>query len=121
MLIKMSFHFSRVVVVSGIALFAWASLTGKGYRSQSGERVFKEVVHQLQKYPEVNFFSFHDCLINGNISMLERFCELVIDHRKNGYMKPIQWWCQAVIRPEMTTVLLEKMKEGRLSKDKLWY
>ena len=92
--------------------FCVGKLNWQGYRSQSGERVFKEVVHQLQKYPEVNFFSFHDCLINGNISMLERFCELVIDHRKNGYMKPIQWWCQAVIRPEMTTVLLEKMKEA---------
>lgn len=90
--------------------FCTAKIPWQAYRSQSGERMFKEVSYQLAQYPWVNRFTFHDCLINGNIEALEKFCELTIEEKSKGKMRNFQWWCQGIIRPEMSKPLLQKMK-----------
>ncbi len=49
-------------------------------------------------------------MINGNIVALERFCELTIEGNRKGDMRDFQWWCQGIIRPQMSSGLLQKMK-----------
>ncbi len=91
-------------------LFCTARLPWQKYRSQSAERTFEEIKFQLEKYPQVKQITFHDCLVNGDISSLDKFCQLVIEEKKNGRMKDFIWWAQGIIRPEMSLELLQKMK-----------
>lgn len=75
------------------------------YRSKSGESIFGEVKSQLEKYPGVFFFDFHDSLVNGDISALEKFCDLVI----RGKVRII-WIGQAIVRKEMNYELYKKLR-----------
>ncbi|MFH1202398.1 MAG: radical SAM protein [Candidatus Omnitrophota bacterium] len=77
------------------------------YRSMSGERIFEEVAYQIRKFTRVNYFYFIGSLLNGDIEALSKFCDLVI---LNGLQ--IRWSGQAIIRPEMTRGLLEKMRKA---------
>lgn len=79
----------------------------KVYRSMSGERMFEEIAYQVKRFPGVNYFYFIGSLLNGNMKALSRFCGLIIQHGLK-----IRWSGQAVIRPEMTKELLEKMKKA---------
>ncbi len=79
----------------------------KRFRAKSGEAIFREVQIQLKRYPFVNFFDFQDSLVNGKISNLEKFADLVI---QSGIK--ISWSGQAVIRKEMTSELLHKLKQS---------
>lgn len=93
----------------------------KKYRYMNAERIYKEVITQAEKY-KVDYFAFHDSLINGNIKTLEEFCDLMIKNRLDFIIKrnkvkslksrftDISWIGQAVIRPEMTKEILKKMK-----------
>ncbi|MFA5389255.1 MAG: radical SAM protein [Candidatus Omnitrophota bacterium] len=93
-------------------LFCTAKLPWQRYRTQSGGRIFKEIQHQLALHPQVDYFSFHDCMINGNIAALRQFCQLVIEAKKREDMPDIKWWCQGIIRPEMNKDLLPRMREA---------
>jgi len=93
-------------------LFCVGRLPWQRYRYQSGDRMFAELKHQKEYYPQVRFFSFHDCLMNGNMEALQRFCQLIISEKEKDKLNDISWWCQAVIRPEMTFSLLEQMKQA---------
>ena len=77
------------------------------FRSKSGERIYEEVLRHMENFPQVNYFYFIGSLINGNIQVLEKFCDLIIDNNLK-----IQWAGQAVIRPEMNKELLKKMKRA---------
>lgn len=77
------------------------------YRFRSPESMFNEAKYQLEKYPNANFIDFQDSLINGKVSAIEGFAELLIDNRLK-----VQWGGQAVIRKEMTEKLLIKLKMG---------
>ena len=79
----------------------------KKFRSMSGERIFREVSCQMQKYPRVDYFYFIGSLLNGNIKALSDFCDLVI---KNGLK--LRWLGQPVIRKEMTGQFLRKMRKS---------
>lgn len=76
----------------------------KKFRSMSGERIFQEILYQVKNFPSVNYFYFIGSLLNGDISALSKFCDLVID----SGMK-IKWAGQAIIRVEMAFSLLKKM------------
>lgn len=69
----------------------------KKFRSRSGESLFLEIKHQLERHPHVFFFEFHDSLVNGDIKELEKLCDAIIDSDIK-----IKWSAQAVIRKEMT-------------------
>ncbi len=77
------------------------------FRSRSAESIFLEIHSQIQRYPFLNFVEFQDSLVNGKISVLEKFAELLLESRLK-----IQWTGQAVIRKEMTLDLLLKLKHS---------
>ncbi len=74
------------------------------FRSMSGERIFAEISHQMQLYPQVNHFYFIGSLLNGRLRELERFCDLVI-----AQGLPVTWEGQAIVVPGMDERLLAKM------------
>jgi len=80
------------------------------FRSKSGERIFEEVRTHMARFPQVNYFYFIGSLVNGDISALEEFCDLVTQSALK-----ITWAGQAVIRQEMTPALLGKMKDSGCS------
>ncbi len=77
------------------------------YRFRSSESMFNEAKIQMSKYPNITFVDFQDSLINGKVSAIEGFAELLMDNRLK-----VQWGGQAVIRKEMTEELLTKLKMG---------
>jgi wyosine [tRNA(Phe)-imidazoG37] synthetase (radical SAM superfamily) len=77
-----------------------------GYRSMSGKRIFDEIAFQNENNT-IGHIDFVDLMFNGNIKELISFCELMI---KADFKKNILWTANAIIRPEMTTELLKKMK-----------
>ncbi|MCX5713496.1 MAG: radical SAM protein [Candidatus Omnitrophica bacterium] len=93
-------------------LFCTGRLPWQRYRSQSGSRTFEEIRHQVERYPQIKFFSFHDCTVNGNLQELEHFFDLMIEEKRQGRMKDVRWWCQGVIRPAMNAAFLWKMREA---------
>jgi radical SAM protein with 4Fe4S-binding SPASM domain len=79
----------------------------KAYRTMSGNRIFEEIAYQMKRFPGVNYFYFIGSLLNGNVKELSQFCDLLI----SSGLK-IKWSGQAIIRPEMTRELLEKMAKA---------
>jgi len=77
------------------------------YRFRSAESMVNEAKVQLEKYPNANFIDFQDSLINGKVSAIEGFAELLMENKIK-----VQWGGQAVIRKEMTEKLLMKLKMG---------
>lgn len=83
------------------------------FRFRKAETVFAELKYQMSKIPNIIHIDFHDSLINGKISELERLCDLIID---SGLQ--LRWSGQVVIRKEMTKDLLDKMaRAGCVSLD----
>ena len=85
------------------------------YRSMSGDRIFQEVLYQLNKYKGVHFFTFNDHSINANMKALSRFVELVIEFKAKNAEKKINcsqlsWRGAAVIREEMVKEFIQKLK-----------
>lgn len=77
------------------------------YRSFSAERVFKEIQHQFELYPQLRFVDFQDSLVNGHIGHLRELAELIIDSDLE-----FEWAGQAVIRKEMDFELFKVLKES---------
>lgn len=85
--------------------------TQNKYRSMSGDRIFQEVLHQLELHKTIRYFRFCDKTINGDIKALDRFCNLMIEGYRSSLPK-ITWSGDAVIRPEMKGEFLMKMKKA---------
>ena len=79
----------------------------KLFRSMSGKRIFEEVAFQIKQFPHVDYFYFIGSLLNGNIQALSDFCDEVI---RSGIK--IYWSGQAIVRPQMSKGLLEKMRRA---------
>lgn len=77
----------------------------KKFRFRSADGVYREIVSQRKRYPFVNFIDFQDSLVNGVIRELKKLADLLIE----GNLK-MEWAGQAVIRKEMTTSLLKKLR-----------
>ena len=75
------------------------------YRRRSAENIAEEMALQLARYPNVSDFWFNDSLINGDMVMLDRLCDLIISRG----MK-IRWGGQGLICEEMDVSFLRKMK-----------
>jgi len=80
------------------------------FRSKSGKKIYNEITQLIKTFPNVNYFYFSGSLINGDMRALESFCGLVIANKLK-----IRWAGQAIIRPEMTEVMLDKMKRSGCS------
>lgn len=79
----------------------------KIYRTMSGDRIFEEIRHQIDIFRNVDYFYFIGSLLNGNIKELSRFCDLVIQNNLR-----IRWAGQAIVRPDMTEELFNKMRRA---------
>ena len=80
-----------------------------GFRCRSGERVFEEILHQRALHSSnISKFRFHDSVSNGNIKELERLCDLLIENDTRILFN----MDGAVIRKEMTTPLLKKLRKA---------
>ncbi len=87
------------------------------YRFRSAENIFKEITKCLSTLQNnlcipsqknvVPYISFNDSLINGVPKELEKFCDLAID---GGHK--FLWGGMALIRKEMNSTLLLKMKKA---------
>ena len=79
----------------------------KSFRFRSAESIVAEIITQRQNYPFLDFIDFQDSLVNGKISQLQRFAQLLLEKRIT-----MQWAGQAVIRKEMTSQLLTLLKQS---------
>ncbi len=85
------------------------------YRSMTGDRIFQEVLYQLNKYNSVHFFTFNDHSVNANMMALSRFVDLAIELKtKRGKERrnysELSWRGAAVIREEMDKDFINKLK-----------
>lgn len=87
------------------------------YRSMSGERIFRELEYQLNRYGDLHFFTFNDHIINGDMQNLSRFCDLVLESKakeeeNSSRWERLKWRGAAVIRDEMDAEFIKKMKSA---------
>jgi anaerobic magnesium-protoporphyrin IX monomethyl ester cyclase len=85
--------------------FCSERLLYKEYRVRSAVHVIEEITSHVKR--GITSFVFYDSLINGNLKALEDLCDTII---MTGV--PITWEAQCVIRRDMTTELLKKMKQA---------
>lgn len=78
----------------------------QGYRSMSGERIFKELEFHKKRY-KIGHIDFLDLLFNGDMRSLVNFCELM-----SKIDLDLHWTANMVIRPEMTPEVLKKAKKA---------
>ncbi len=78
------------------------------YRSMSGRRILQEILYQLNFHKGINYIQFNDNTINGDIRVLNDFCDLILKEYGKGLPR-IEWSGDAMIKPEMTGELLLKM------------
>ena len=86
---------------------------GKPFRMRSAENVVGEMEYCVEKHDK-QIFKFNDLILNGSISFLNRFSELLIQKRFkarhfNDYL-PIEWHGQIAVRKDMDFPLFKKMK-----------
>ncbi len=82
-----------------------------GYRSMSGERIFREIeFHKRQQgkiNPDLGHVDFLDLLFNGNMKSLIDFCDLMAKAKLD-----IKWTANMIVRPEMDFEVIKKMREA---------
>ena len=76
------------------------------FRYRSAKHVFQEMIHHIRRY-DVREFFLCDQLINGNMTELDKLCDLIIMSGER-----ISWYGSARIRKEMTPCFLKKMKKA---------
>lgn len=84
----------------------------QGYRSMSSKRIYEEIRYHIQNNPDIKHIEFLDLLFNGNMKNLDEFCDLMISKPIKADLK---WHANVIIRPEMTSELLVKMKKAGCS------
>ena len=93
--------------------FCSSRIFWKGYRTMSGERIFREIeFHKTREgnlNPNLAHVDFLDLLLNGNMKSLLDFCDLMIKAKLDIY-----WTANMIIRPEMDSKVIEKNETGRM-------
>ena len=86
--------------------FCSERLLSRRFRVRSAEHLIHEIE---QHYAErgITWFTFHDSLLKGDLTMLQAFCRLIIERSL-----PIRWEAQCLIRHDMSIELLALMKEA---------
>lgn len=85
------------------------------YRAKTGDRFFREVLHQLNRYENAHFFTLNDHTINANMKSLSRFVDLAIElktkrgNERKNYAQ-LSWRGAAVIREEMDKEFIKKLR-----------
>lgn len=79
------------------------------FRMRSPEHINSEIRHHVERY-QITHVEFNDLLCNGNLIQLGKLCDLLIEDKLN-----INWISYAAIRKDMTTRLLEKMRQAGCS------
>ncbi|MBN2407339.1 MAG: radical SAM protein [Elusimicrobia bacterium] len=87
--------------------FCYERLYWQRYRSMSGKRIFEQITAHMNAYAGIDFFYFNGLLLNGDLSVLEQFCDLV-----TGNDVRVRWEGQAAVRKDMKPGLLRKMKRA---------
>ena len=85
--------------------FCYERLFWPKYRTMSAKRLFEHVKQHTENFRQINYFYFNGLLLNGNLKVLEEFCDLIIQNNIK-----ISWAGQAIVRNDMTFELLKKMK-----------
>jgi len=78
----------------------------KNYKFRTAKNIADELEYN-SKINGVKHFSLVDPAINGNIKLLEKICDLIIERNLD-----INWSGSAIPRKEMTLSLLKKMKKA---------
>ncbi len=73
----------------------------------SGGRIFEQIKKHVRDYPRINYFYFNGLLLNGNLKVLEDFCDKMIENNTK-----IKWAGQAMVREDMSRALLNKMAKA---------
>jgi len=76
------------------------------FRSRSAEHIVEEIEWQKEQH-NVVWFTFHDSLVNGDLAVLKRMCELIIERGLD-----IKWEAQVAIRKDMDCESIRLMKEA---------
>ena len=91
--------------------FCSSRMFWSGFRTMSGERIFKEIAFHKRQQAKLNrnlgHVDFLDLLFNGNMKSLVVYCDLM---RKAGL--DIYWSANMIIRPELTYEVIKKMKDA---------
>lgn len=86
--------------------FCSERLLYKSFRLRSAGNVIEEIGYHVSRN-KIEYFIFHDSLINGDLKKLEELCDNII---KN--FGSIKWEAQIAIRNDMGHALLKKMKKS---------
>lgn len=78
------------------------------YRFRLAEDIFNEMKSNMELYPHVNFFHFHDSVSNGNIKELDKLCDYII----NSNLSVKFSLDNVIMRKEMTLSLCKKLKQA---------
>lgn len=76
-----------------------------GYACRSAENIFEEM--KLRKERGYSFLRFSDLVVNGNLKVLDKLCDLVIEDNLD-----IEWDGAIKSRPGMDIDLLRKLKKA---------
>ncbi|MBU1863683.1 MAG: B12-binding domain-containing radical SAM protein [Candidatus Omnitrophica bacterium] len=76
------------------------------FRIRSPQNIVGEIEEHQDKR-NIVWFTFHDSLINGNVALLRRWCQLLVERNIK-----IKWEAQAAIRDDMDSDLLRLMKQA---------
>jgi radical SAM superfamily enzyme YgiQ (UPF0313 family) len=83
----------------------------KGYRFMSGERIHQELNFHLTGRKDVWHVDFMDLVFNGDTARTIEFSDLMIK-----YSPGVTWVANAVISPELTRDVLDKMRAAGCKK-----
>jgi len=71
--------------------------TWKKYTWRTGENIFKEMLHQQQRY-NINFFHFSDSLLNGNMAEYKNLITLLAEHNTTHPDNLLSWGSMLIIK-----------------------
>jgi len=71
--------------------------TWKKYTWRTGENIFKEMLHQYQRY-NISFFHFTDSLLNGNMAEFKNLITLLAEHNTTHPDHLLSWGSFLIIK-----------------------
>ncbi len=92
-------------------LFCEESVLLHPFRKRTALNIYSEISYQSKKYPLLEYLSFNDSAINGDMKELNELISLLTKNK----LTFIRWGGQAMIREEMNLSFLKKMKEAGFS------
>ncbi|NLB35261.1 MAG: radical SAM protein [Elusimicrobia bacterium] len=94
----------------------------KGYRTMSAERMHQEISwHRINHYDRhrkdnLGHVDFMDLELNGRISRVVEFCELMIKYPPCEFLPKMRWVSNAIIHPGLTKEVLNLMARAGCKK-----